>query len=78
MKEPIKFDYLKPFINQKGEIIRMNSLYTIHGAQLVESEDHHRYKPEELRELTPEELNELASEEAYEEALIMADIDNKN
>ena len=77
MEAPIKFEYLKPFINPKGELIRMNSLYTIHGTQLVEAEDHQRYKLDELRELTEEELQELKNEEAYEEALIMAEIENK-
>ena len=77
MNAPIKFQYLKPFINQKGKIIRMKSLFTIHGVQLVEAEDSHRYKLEELRELTPDELTELAAEEAYEEALVMAEAENK-
>ena len=77
MNAPIKFQYMKPFINQKGEIIRMKSLFTIHGVQLVEAEDSHRYKLEELRELTPDELTELEAEEAYQEALIMTEIENK-
>ena len=55
----------------------MKSLFTIHGVQLVESEDNRRYKLEELRELTPEELTELEAEEAYQEALIMTEIENK-
>lgn len=77
MNAPINFEYLKPFAAADGKIIRMKSLFTIHGVQLVEAEDSHRYKLEELRELTPDELTELAAEEAYEEALIMAEAENK-
>ena len=77
MNAPIKFQYLKPFAAADGKIIRMKSLFTIHGVQLVEAEDSHRYKLEELRELTPDELTELAAEEAYEEALVMAEAENK-
>ena len=77
MNVPINFEYLKPFAAAAGKIIRMKSLFTIHGVQLVEAEDSHRYKLEELRELTPEELTELEAEEAYEEALIMAEAENK-
>ena len=77
MNVPINFEYLKPFAAAAGKIIRMKSLFTIHGVQLVEAEDSHRYKLEELRELTPDELTELAAEEAYEEALIMAEAENK-
>lgn len=70
MKAPIKFDYLKPFVTSKGDTIRMNALCTIHGEQLVESEDRIRFRLNELRELTPEELAELATEEAYEKAIL--------
>ena len=77
MNAPINFEYLKPFAAADGKIIRMKSLFTIHGVQLVESEDNRRYKLEELRELTPEELTELEAEEAYQEALIMTEIENK-
>ena len=77
MNAPIKFQYLKPFAAADGKIISMKSLFTIHGVQLVEAEDSHRYKLEELRELTPDELTELAAEEAYEEALVMAEAENK-
>jgi len=78
MKKPLNFEFLKPFKTQNGDVILMYTLSTFRdGSQSVEDETHKPHKADDLRELTPDKLTELAAEEAYEEALVMAEAENK-
>ncbi len=51
----LKFEYLKPFRTSGGNIIRMKSLYTMHGLQYVEDEQNKRYPASSVTPITDEE-----------------------